>query len=85
MSLTNTRLNLAAPQRPTLSVIWIYASGQLGWSLAAYGVGSLLSYFYMPPEDAASHAVFPDFLPKISILGLTLLGLIGFRDRKSVV
>lgn len=81
MSLTNTRLNLTTPQRPTLSVIWIYACGQLGWSLAAYGVGSLLSYFYMPPEDAASHAVFPNFLPTMSIFGLTLLGLIGFSGR----
>jgi Na+/melibiose symporter-like transporter len=69
------------PLRPPLSVIWIYACGQLGWSLAVYGVGSLLSYFYMPPEDASSKTIFPNFLPIISVLGFTLLGVISFGGR----
>ena len=81
MHLTNEHSKVNLAQRPPISVIWIYACGQLGWSLSAYGVGSLLSYFYMPPEDAAAKAVFPNFLPTLSILGLTMLGVIGFSGR----
>ena len=81
MSLTNKQAYLQTPQRPPLSVIWIYACGQLGWSLASYGVGSLLSYFYMPPENVTTKTIFPNFLPTISVLGLTILGLIGFSGR----
>lgn len=81
MSLTNTSNSVNLLKRPPLSVLWIYACGQLGWSLASYGVGSLLSYFYMPPEDAGAKAVFPNFLPTVSILGLTLLGIISFSGR----
>jgi glycoside/pentoside/hexuronide:cation symporter, GPH family len=70
-----------APLRPTTRVIWIYALGQLGWSLASYGVGSLLSYFYMPPEEAGKAAIFPSFLPSTLLFGLTFLGLIAFGGR----
>jgi glycoside/pentoside/hexuronide:cation symporter, GPH family len=69
------------PQRPTTGVIWIYACGQLGWSLASYGIGSLLSYFYMPPEEAGKAAIFPAFIPSTMVLGLTLLGVIAFGGR----
>ncbi len=81
MSLYKKQPTPNLPQRPTLSVIWIYACGQLGWSLAVYGVGSLLSYFYMPPEDASAKTVFPSFLPALSIFGLTLIGVISFSGR----
>ena len=69
------------PQRPTNGVIWIYACGQLGWSLASYGVGSLLPYFYMPPEEVGKAAIFPNFIPSTLFLGLTLLGIIAFGGR----
>jgi glycoside/pentoside/hexuronide:cation symporter, GPH family len=69
------------PLRPTNKVIWIYACGQLGWSLASYGIGSLLSYFYMPPEEAGKAAIFPSFIPSTMLFGLTLLGLIAFGGR----
>lgn len=66
--------------RPTNGVLWIYALGQLGWSLASYSTGSLLTYFYMPPETGA--ASFPTFIPQISFfLGLTLIGIIAFSGR----
>ncbi len=68
-------------QRPTTGVIWIYACGQLGWSLASYGIGSLLSYFYMPPEEAGKAAIFPAFIPSTMVFGLTLLGVIAFGGR----
>ncbi|MDZ7877897.1 MAG: MFS transporter [Saprospiraceae bacterium] len=71
----------STPQRPTTSVIWIYACGQLGWSLVSYGISSLLSYFYMPPEEAGKAAIFPSFLPSTMLFGLTLLGVIAFGGR----
>ena len=69
------------PQRPTNGVIWIYACGQLGWSLASYGVSSLLPYFYMPPEEAGKAAIFPSFIPSTLFFGLTFLGIIAFGGR----
>ena len=68
-------------ERPPLSIIWIYAMGQLGWSLASYGIGSSLNYFYMPPEEAGSKAIFPDFIPSAMLFGLTLIGVISFSGR----
>jgi Na+/melibiose symporter-like transporter len=69
-----------APTRPTTKILWIYALGQLGWSLASYSTGSLLTYFYMPPET--DKVTFPTFLPQISFfLGLTLIGIIAFSGR----
>jgi Na+/melibiose symporter-like transporter len=58
-----------------------FAMGQLGWSLASYGVGSLVTYFYMPPETG-SPAVFPPFLFQGVILGVfTIIGVITFVAR----
>lgn len=63
-----------------LKVIIIYALGQLGWSLSSYGVGNLLSYFYMPPETGKM--TFPTFIPQQAVfLGLTVLGLVSFGGR----
>lgn len=63
-----------------LKVIIIYSLGQLGWSLASYGVGNLLSYFYMPPETEKTS--FPIFIPQHAIfLGATVLGLVSFGGR----
>jgi glycoside/pentoside/hexuronide:cation symporter, GPH family len=68
-------------QRPPLSILWIYALGQLGWSLASYGIGSLLTYFYMPPEVSDSKVIFPNSISQMTFLGLTLIGVIGFSGR----
>ena len=68
-------------ERPPLPILWIYATGQLGWSLANYMVGSLLIYFYMPPEEAGAKVIFPNFLPQATILGFTLVGLIASSGR----
>ncbi len=70
-----------APQRPPLSVKIIYALGQLGWSLAAYGAANLLVYFYMPSESGAE-ANFPTFIFQGSVLGLlTIIGILNFGGR----
>jgi glycoside/pentoside/hexuronide:cation symporter, GPH family len=69
------------PPRLPLSVLIIYALGQMGWSLASFGTGSLLSYFYMPPETGSA-PLFPSFITQSAILGgLTLLGIIASSGR----
>ncbi len=72
----------ASPPRPPVRQIIIYAIGQLGWSLAVYGVANLLVYFYLPPENAAGRPVFPAFVYQGALLGFgTLIGLITFGGR----
>jgi glycoside/pentoside/hexuronide:cation symporter, GPH family len=80
LKLTKMNLNKTI-ERPPLSILWIYAMGQLGWSLASYMVSSLLTYFYMPPEEAGAKAYFPNYLPQATFLGLTLLGVIASSGR----
>ena len=78
LNIMNDNLN---PTRLPLKVIWIYAMGQLGWSLASYGISSLLPYFYMPPETSGQSSIFPTFIPQTAIFGITLLGLISGGGR----
>ncbi|MFP4364186.1 MAG: MFS transporter [Spirochaetia bacterium] len=59
----------------------MYAAGQFGWCIASYGVGNLLTYFYMPPESTGE-AVFPVYIFQGSIfLGLTIIGVLAFGGR----
>lgn len=54
----------------------LYALGQLGWSLAAYGAANFLIFFYLPPSDG-SGAMFPPMIHQGHVLlGLTVIGLI---------
>lgn len=68
------------PMRPPLSIIWIYACGQLGWSLMNYCI-SQINYFYLPPQETSTTAIFPSYLPSITFMGLTLLGILSFSGR----
>ncbi len=69
------------PERLPRWKLLAFALGQLGWSLASYGVGNLVTYFYMPPEEGAS-AVFPPFLFQGAVLGVfTIIGAITFIAR----
>ena len=69
------------PEKLPFPKLIIFALGQLGWSLASYGVGNLVNYFYMPPDTAAS-VVFPPFIYQGAIAGmLTLIGAITFVGR----
>lgn len=59
----------------------IYALGQLGWSLASYGVANLINYFYLPSETAGG-ANFPPFVFTGAILGIvTIIGLVNAGGR----
>ncbi len=68
-------------QKAPLYIKILYALGQFGWSLAAFGVADLLLYFYMPPGEGSSQQ-FPPFFYQGAILGfLTLIGIVGFAGR----
>ena len=70
------------PQKLPLWKLIIFALGQLGWSLASYGVSNLVMYFYMPPETAQATRIFPPFIFEGAILGvLTIIGIINFGAR----
>jgi Na+/melibiose symporter-like transporter len=74
--------DICIPERLPRWKLIVFALGQLGWSLASYGVSNLVMYFYMPPEDASAHRVFPSFLFEGAVLGvLTIIGLINFGAR----
>ena len=40
-----------------------------------------MSYFFLPPEEVGSKTVFPQYIPQVTLVGLTLLGVIGFSGR----
>ncbi len=70
------------PEKLPLWKLVIFALGQLGWSLASYSVGSLIMYFYMPPETAQATRIFPPFIFEGAVLGLfTVIGIINFVAR----
>lgn len=55
----------------------MWAMGQFGISLISYLVGSLLTYFYLPPETG--QAAFPVFIERKAVFaGMTVLGLATF-------
>lgn len=69
------------PKRLPLTQMFIYAAGQLGWSLAAYSAANLLVYFYLPPGDEQA-GLFPPFIFQGAVAGVvTLIGLINFGGR----
>lgn len=47
---------------------WLYAIGQLGWSMLAGIMGLQLVYFYLPPKDEEGNPIFPIFVPQSKIL-----------------
>ncbi|HVO38129.1 MAG TPA: MFS transporter [Spirochaetia bacterium] len=70
-----------APEKLPLGKLILFALGQMGWSLASYGVSNLLVYFYMPPETATA-AIFPAFLFQGAFVGfLTITGVVNFGSR----
>ncbi|MCG8569724.1 MAG: MFS transporter [Spirochaetes bacterium] len=48
----------------------IYALGQLGWSLASFGVMNLLNFFYLPNTNKNGKTIFPLFITLAAILGI---------------
>lgn len=58
----------------------VYAFGQLGWSLATYGVSNLINFFYIPPESQGSQT-FPNLISTQLFFGTTIVGLVVFASR----
>ena len=75
----NTISNAVERKRLPRNILICYALGQAGWSLASYNVGSLLAYFYAPPENG--QPTFPVFLPVFIFFGLTILGVLNSFGR----
>ena len=68
------------PQHTPLRVLAVFALGQMGWSLASFGAGNLLVYFYMPPEQGISS--FPSYIYQGPVFWiLTLVGLLSALGR----
>lgn len=60
----------------------MFALGQLGWSLAAWGVSNALTFFFLPPEKAGQAPLFPTFIFQGAVLGIaTVIGLINAGGR----
>ncbi len=69
------------PEKLPLAKLIVFALGQMGWSLASYGVSNLVMYFYMPPETATA-AIFPPFIFQGAVFGIfTIIGVINFGAR----
>ncbi len=74
-------MNETSIQRPDWKIILIYALGQFGWSLCAYGGAMLIPYFYMPPETA-DKVIFPTYIFQGALFGvITVIGLLTLFGR----
>lgn len=58
----------------------MYALGQLGWSLAVFGVSNLINYFYLPAETKQGPG-FPSFISQQLFMGATIVGAVVFATR----
>ena len=65
-------------RRLTKKEMWIFAIGQLGWSILGGIINAWLVTFYLPTSDSATKYIKPGLV----IFGiLTILGLITFICR----
>lgn len=56
-------------------VLWIFAVGQLGWSLLSGIISNWLVFFFQPSQNELADGQLT-FIPQKSFLGLTVIGLI---------
>lgn len=61
-------------------LLWIFAIGQLGWSILSCIVTNLLVFFYLPGEAAIKDGQ-EVFIPQGTFIGLTVIGLISAVGR----
>ncbi|MBR1823501.1 MAG: MFS transporter [Ruminococcus sp.] len=59
----------------TTKILWIFAIGQLGWSILSGIISNWMVFFYQPSQEELAKGQL-EFLPKGTILGLTAIGLI---------
>lgn len=56
-------------------ILWIFAVGQLGWSILSGIISNWLVFFYQPSVEEIAKGQ-TEFLPQGTFLGLTVIGLI---------
>ena len=61
----------------------VFALGQFGWSLASFGAGNTLLYFYMPSTDPSTgQLILPLFISQHPVFfAVTIIGLITALGR----
>ena len=65
----------------TNKLLWIFAIGQLGWSILSGIVSNWLVFFFQPSQEELAHGQL-QFIPDIKLLGIfTVLGLIAAVGR----
>ncbi|TCD54387.1 MFS transporter [Alloscardovia theropitheci] len=70
-----------SPRKATSAILWLFAVGQLGWSILSGVISNWLVYFYQPSDVLISRGV-PLFITQGAIvLGLTVIGLITASGR----
>lgn len=66
-------------KKVTTKIKWIFAIGQLGWSILAGIIGNLLVNFYLP--DKTGNGIINFIKPEAVLLGLTIIGVITAGGR----
>ena len=56
-------------------ILWIFAIGQLGWSLLSGIIANWLVFFYQPSQEELAKGQL-QFIPKGTFIGLTAIGII---------
>ncbi|WP_024859931.1 MFS transporter [Ruminococcus flavefaciens] len=59
----------------TNKILWIFAIGQLGWSLLSGIISNWLVFFYQPSQEELAKGQL-QFIPKGTFIGLTAIGII---------
>ena len=59
----------------TNKILWIFAIGQLGWSLLSGIIANWLVFFYQPSQEELAKGQL-QFIPKGTFIGLTAIGII---------
>ena len=60
-------------------ILWIFAIGQLGWSILAGIVSNWLVFFYQPSQEEIIKGQIV-FIPQGTFMYLTVIGLILFKE-----
>ena len=66
---------MSTKKTATNKVLWIFAIGQLGWSLLSGIIANWLVFFYQPSQEELDKGQLL-FIPKGTIIGLTAIGII---------
>lgn len=59
----------------TTKILWIFAFGQLGWSLLSGIISNWLVFFYQPSQEELAKGQIT-FIPQGTFIGLTVIGII---------